>query len=179
MVQNESEYKYLINKLPTFENYKRYYFKQTYFTKNTETLQKIKSIFPKLNEESIEGLNTFRIRKIVDERIQYILTLKSKGLFTRREYEEEITEEDYLFFFKYAEKIIKKNRYIEVVDNFTFEFDEYLNTIEKLLTVEVETNITPENQKKIEDILSKNYNLVFQDVTNEKKYKNKYLEVNK
>lgn len=177
MVQNESEYKYLINTLPAFTNFQKYYFKQTYFTKNIETLQKIKSIFPELNEENIESLNTFRIRKIIGENCKFILTLKSKGLLVRTEYEEEISETDYLFFFSYAEKTIEKNRYIESVEDLTFEFDEYLNTKEKLLTVEVETEINNENKTKIEAILRDKYNLLFQDVTNEKKYKNKYLEV--
>lgn len=176
MVQNETEYKYLINQLPKFTNYKKYYFNQTYFSKNQETLARIRKIFPQLTLESFEEINTFRIRKVISEQKQYILTLKTKGLLTRKEYEEEITEDDYLFFLRFSEKTIKKYRYVEIVNNYTFEFDKYLNTINDLLTVEVETEITLENQKNIEDILHNYYKLTYQNVTDKKEYKNKYLQ---
>lgn len=172
----EIEYKYLIYKLPdNIENKK--YIEQIYFTSNDEKNELLKKL---VNLDNIDNINTFRVRKIIDNNISYVLTLKSKGDLYRSEYECNLSENDYKYLSEEVESIIIKNRYVIKKsfnnDDYTFEFDEYLNLNTDLLTVEVEVDsLEPKYKQDIEYILSNVFKLEYKDITNEKKYKNKYL----
>ena len=176
MINKEAEYKYMIFTLPNLDDSKKYYIKQSYFEKNEETLKIIKDVFQdKLNDELLKSINTFRIREITTDSIKYVLTLKTKGINTRMEYEEEVSSNIGKYLINHSYKTIIKNRYVVNTHNYKFEFDEYLNLCSPLLTVEVETDINKKNQENIERILKNYFKLDFVDITNEKKYKNKYL----
>jgi len=169
----EMEYKYLVDRLPLEFEYKKRYIEQRYFITN-DNKNKLLMSLTKL--DSLDNINTFRVRKITEEKMYYILTLKSKGDLSREEYEVEISESDYNYLSEEVESEIIKNRYIISVNDFVFEFDEYLNLKEDLLTAEVEVDTLDEKLKlDIELIMKDVLKVDFTDVTNEKKYKNKYL----
>ncbi len=77
-----------------------------------------------------------RIRK---ENENFVLTIKGKGLMEREEFELKICEEEYT---KLKEKIeyniIKKTRYIYLIDGIRYEVDEFAGKLSPLLTAEVE-----------------------------------------
>ena len=153
-MSKEIELKYLVSKIP--ENFnKKIYIDQKYFNPKGKEAY-LKSLFLDIN---LNTINTFRLRTItIDNQISYILTLKSKGInYSRDEYEKEIDEKTYNLLNKDIESEIIKNRYIKLIDNYKFEFDEYLNLKIKLITLEVEleteTNIE-EDISKIETILN-------------------------
>lgn len=177
MINIETEYKFLVNKIPeVFDSI--YNITQSYFTLNDITKTEIKKIFTILNNDDFELINTYRIRIVSCNNItKYIITLKTKGLNSRKEYEEEITKEQYDLFNKYSYKTIIKNRYVAQYNNYVFEFDEYFNLVEDIITCEVETKIEDVNYNNITNILKNYFHIEFQDVTNEKKYKNKYLQI--
>ena len=176
MINKETEYKYMIYVLPNLNDSKKYKIKQSYFEKNEKTINIITNIFKnQISEETLNSINTFRIREIETDKTRYVLTLKTKGLNTRMEYEEEVSPEIGEYLKKISYKTIIKNRYVIFYETYKFEFDEYLNLCEPLLTVEVETEINKDNKENIERILKKHFKLEFKDITNEKKYKNKYL----
>ena len=83
----ETEVKYLINKLP--DNLPNpLYIEQRYFVP-TNTLTTILELF---NLSSLENISTKRVRLIkFHNSISYVITLKTKGLYSREEYEQEIT----------------------------------------------------------------------------------------
>lgn len=176
MVNIESEYKYKINKIPNINFEKIYEITQSYFESNELTNKILKDIFSKeINDEVFKEINTFRIRKvIINKKTLYILTLKTKGLCKRLEFEKEIPFNIYKKLLVYTNKTIIKNRYVKDIDGYTFEFDEYLNIIMDLITVEIETDINDTNTKKIENILN-DLNIDYENITTEQKYKNKYL----
>lgn len=177
MVNIETEYKFLVNKIPkVFNNV--YNITQSYFSLNDITKAEIKKIFTILNNDDFELINTYRIRMVsCNNKTKYIITLKTKGLNSRKEYEEEITKEQYDLFYKYSSKTIIKNRYVVEYNNYVFEFDEYFNLVENIITCEVETEIEDVNYNNITNIFKNYFHIEFQDVTNEKKYKNKYLQI--
>ncbi len=77
-----------------------------------------------------------RIRKENDD---FVLTVKGKGLIEREEFELKIDEEEYIKLKEKAEyNIIKKTRYIYIIDGVRFEVDEFVGKLSPLLTVEVE-----------------------------------------
>lgn len=167
----ETEVKYLINKLPiNLPN--PMYIEQRYF-EPVNTLDKILTLF---NLESLNGIPTKRIRLIKTNQISYVITLKTKGLYSRVEYEKEISEELYNEILKEEVKsCVIKNRYKIKIKNYVFEFDEYLNLKKSLFTCEVEDENILEHQKDIENILLNYFNLEFKDVTLDHKYKNSNL----
>lgn len=167
----ETEVKYLINKLPN-NLPKPLYIEQRYF-EPVNTLQIILKMF---NLDSLNGISTKRVRLIKTDKISYVITLKSKGLYSREEYEQEITEEIYNQILKEEIKsCVVKNRYKIKINNYVFEFDEYLNLKEKLFTCEIEGENILDHQNEIEDILLNYFNLEFKDVTLDGKYKNSNL----
>lgn len=172
----EIEYKYLVDKIPFDKNlyYEKKYIEQIYFQTNDNINNQLMDL---LNLDTLDNINTFRVRKIIkDSNISYIITLKSKGKLIREEYETEISEDLYLYLGKDSTNKVIKNRYVFNIDDYTFEFDEYLNINNDILTVEVEVDSLDINIKnKIEKIMNDKLDLKFNDVTNEKKYKNKYL----
>lgn len=181
LMNYEIEYKYLIKKLPfdkESQNIKKKYIEQIYFKTSAEKNEFIKK---KVNLDSIENITTFRVRKIIENNLTYyILTLKTTGQLQREEYEAFLSEYEYRYLSEEIVTVIIKNRYIEDViyndKTYTFEFDEYLNLNIDLLTCEVEVDSLDKRLKEdIEHILKDVYGLDYEDVTNEKKYKNKYL----
>ena len=78
----ETEVKYLINKLPSnLPN--PMYIEQRYF-EPVNTLDKILKLF---NLDSLENIPTRRIRLIKTDRISFVITLKTKVMYSRVEYE--------------------------------------------------------------------------------------------
>lgn len=167
----ETEVKYLINKLPN-DLPNPLYIEQRYF-ETVKTLNKILDLF---NLENLNNISTKRIRLIKTDKISYVITLKTKGLYSREEYEQEISEEFYQEILK--ENILScviKNRYKVNYLNYVFEFDEYLNLKTKLYTCEVEDSEFDKHQEEIEDILKNYFKLDYLDVTLNPKYKNSNL----
>ena len=136
----------------------------------------INRLFPGLD---LNKISTYRVRKLNDDNNKsFILTLKSKAeSYTRDEYETLIDEESYNILKEKEESKIIKNRYIKTINNYKFEFDEYLNLKEKLYTLEVELE-SEENidsiTHDIEHILSSN-GYTFKNVTFDNRYKNNNL----
>lgn len=168
----ETEVKYLINKLP--DNLPNpLYIEQRYFVP-TNTLTTILELF---NLSSLENISTKRVRLIkYNNSISYVITLKTKGLYSREEYEQEITENLYnKILNEPITSCVIKNRYKIIYQNYTFEFDEYLNLKSPLYTCEVEDEYFEEHQQEIESILKKYFKVNYQDVTLDAKYKNSNL----
>ena len=167
----ETEVKYLIDKLPdTLPN--PLYIEQRYF-EPTKTLDKILNLF---NLESLNNISTKRVRLIKTNCIKYVITLKTTGLYSREEYEKEISEELYNeILTEEIKSCVIKNRYKINVSNYTFEFDEYLNLLIPLYTCEVEDNDFDKHQNEIENILLNHFKLNYKDVTLDPKYKNSNL----
>lgn len=181
LMNYEIEYKYLIKKLPfdiENQNIKKKYIEQIYFKTSDEKNEFLKK---KVNLQSIENITTFRVRKIIENNLTYyILTLKTTGELQREEYEAFLSEYEYSYLSKEVISVIVKNRYIEDIlyndKTYTFEFDEYLNLNTDLFTCEVEVDSLDKSLKEdIEYILGNVYGLDYEDVTKDKKYKNKYL----
>ena len=173
-MSKEIELKYLVSKIPENFNEKIYIYQKYFNPKGKE--EYLKSLFKDID---LNTINTFRLRTITkNNKPIYILTLKSKGInYSRDEYEIEINEKTYNLLNKDIESEIIKNRYIKLINNYKFEFDEYLNLKIKLITLEVEleteTNIE-EDISKIETILNK-LNISFENVTFDNRYKNSNL----
>lgn len=169
----ERELKYSINTLPTSLK-DVVLIKQYYFNPNG-ILKVISKIFDNLD---LKDISTYRFRIIDDGKgKKNILTLKTKGLFERNEYEKEVSDEvrDLILSLPIFATIIKK-RYIDSYDNYCFEFDEYLNLNKDLYTVEIELNDFNDTIKlEIENILQNHYNVTFVDVTSDSSYKNANL----
>lgn len=171
-MNKEKEVKYLVNSLPTdFEDV--YHIEQYYFNpKGVE--EKLKRIF-KL--DSLNNISTTRIRKIIhNDDTYYVLTIKSKGLIERDEYEELISEESFnLFLNQEIETKIIKNRYVVHYDDLKFEFDEYLNVNIDGYSLEVEDEDVLNKIDIIEDVLKNHFHLQYKDVTFDNRYKNSNL----
>ena len=172
----ETEIKYKVNKLPKKYD-KKIGIVQTYFDglKKTSILE---DIFPDLD---FKNISTFRARKItILGKNEYILTLKTKSNdgYSRFEYEKEIDLDMYNSLINNNElSVVLKNRYIINYNGYKFEFDEYLNTKEYLITLEVELNTTDINEvekekEKIERIIKDDFKLEYLDVTMDNRYKN-------
>lgn len=173
----ETELKYAIDALPDFEQkelIKKVYIKQDYLI-GSKNEQLYKSLF----NISLEEISVFRIRKIqTGNNTEYVLTLKSKGMISRREYEKNITEDIYNHLLESSNgQLIIKNRFIVSHKGLKFEFDEYLNLCNELYTVEVEMDEKDlqSNKMIVEESLKKHFNVSFIDVTYDKRYKNSNL----
>lgn len=172
----ETEYKFVVDKLPKYYDRKLEIIQQ-YFNKDNKKDLIIKLF--NLNESEFDALNTTRVRLIKeDELIKRVITLKTKGNVSRKEYELEISEGVYNDLIKdNVLSVIKKVRYI-VNKEFNFEFDEYLNLNSRLITCEVEVDDeTTNNQFGIflKDKINKEFNINAIDVTNDYRYKNSNL----
>lgn len=167
----ETELKYLINKLPSNLPLP-HYIEQRYFDRRG-----VEDILKKMFDlNSLDNISTTRIRLIKHLEISFVITLKTKGLYSRCEYEKELTEKEYKVFLNQPiTSCIIKNRYIINKSEFNFEFDEYLNLKNKLYTVEVEVANIENNRQKIEQILDNDFSLNFKDVTLDFRYKNSNL----
>lgn len=168
----ETELKYLINRLPSDLPF-AHYIEQRYFDRRG-----VEDILKKMfNLESLDNISTTRIRSIKHEDISYIITLKTKGLYSRYEYEKLLTKKEYeVFLNQPITSCIIKNRYIINKGEFNFEFDEYLNLKNKLYTVEIEVDNIENSRQKIEQILSNDFSLKYEDVTLDFRYKNSNLQ---
>ena len=171
----ETEVKYLIDRLPKGLGEKKE-IEQTYLVKE-EHEQFLKRIF---NLSSIEEFNTMRVRKTVKgNAVIYMLNIKTKGAISRMEYEAALSVEQYNdLLTKTKQSTIVKNRYLVKVDDFNFEFDEFLSLKDPLFVVEVELEKEhlKEQQPLIENILASHFGLKFKDVTIDPRYKNVNLE---
>lgn len=168
----ETEIKYLIDKLPANLPSPNY-IEQRYFLMDGKE-EVLKNIF---QLDTLLEIKTCRIRLIKDSsKINYVLTLKSSGLYSRKEYEKIIDYNLYQEFLKQPiTSCIIKNRYTIEKNNFVFEFDEYLNLNQSLYTVEIETD-NLNNTCKIERILNDVFQIKYLDVSLNPKYKNSNLQ---
>lgn len=105
--------------------------------------------------------NQFRLRKYNK---MYFLTIKSKGIMTREEFEIKINKKTYDKYLKLKKKSLKKYRLEKKKKNFLFEFDYFPK--HKILTVEIEF-------KTIKD--AKKFKINAKEVTKIKKYGSKQL----
>lgn len=162
----ETEYKYLISQIPKICKSPTHIC-QYYLSNNSITF------LNNFLNTNFNNEHSFRIRNI-DDKIFY-LTIKSKGLLKRQEYEITIDEQMFnCLYKKYAINQIQKERYILLHNNLKYEFDSY-KIPEKLNTVEVEVkhpNI--ETKEEIENYL-KYLGVRFKDITYLENYKNNNL----
>lgn len=104
---------------------------------------------------------------------EYILTVKSKGMLSRQEFELDLSLEDYNSLLKKAEgNVITKRRYIIPLDGgLTLELDYFKDLFEGLVMGEIE--FTDEDE-------AKKYNLpdfVIREVTFDKRYHNSNMSL--
>ncbi len=89
-----------------------------------------------INQGYISTTPVIRIRQTDNA---YYLTIKSKGLISREEYEIEISESEYLSLLsKVTNNIITKNRYYIPFYPYTIELDIFSGLLEGLIVAEVE-----------------------------------------
>ncbi len=104
---------------------------------------------------------------------EYILTVKSKGMLSRQEFELQLTQEDYQNLLKKSEgNVITKRRYIIPLDNgLTLELDYFKDLFEGLVMGEIEFSDEDEAKK---------YNLpdfILREVTFDKRYHNSNMSI--
>lgn len=122
---------------------------------------------------TISKLNEVRYRKTGDE---YLLTNKVGEGLARDEFEVVISKTE----FKKAKKkrlssIIEKSRYSFEIDGLNYFLDVYTGNLAPIVTLEVEFSTIQEAMSfKLEDIFG---DLHYKDVTEEPRYKNKYLSL--
>lgn len=109
----------------------------------------------------------FRLRQKSNK---FYKTYKKGNGLTREEFETEIPEEEFNTFWPLTkEKRLEKTRYYIPYDKHTIELDVYKNSLQGLITVEIEFKTEDEaNEFIIPDWFDK-------DVTNDEEYKNKNL----
>lgn len=105
--------------------------------------------------------------------IEYILTVKSKGMLSRQEFELQLTQEDHQNLLKKAEgNVITKRRYIIPLDNgLTLELDYFKDLFDGLVMGEIEFSDEDEAKK---------YNLpdfILREVTFDKRYHNSNMSI--
>ena len=167
----EAEFKFLVSALPDkFDE--KLEIVQIYFD-HTKKMQFVKALF---GVENIDDIDTARIRSIKTKNNQsYFVTIKSKGLFERKEYEKQISKSLYDFLMEDAMSAIHKNRYVVYIDKYKLEFDEYKNK-QGLVTCEVE--VENKNIKQQYDEIIKiinNLGICAKNITENEKYKNNNL----
>lgn len=172
----EIEYKFLLKKKPKqLENNNKYIeLIQYYYDKNYH-----KNLLDLLNvpDQIKEKIDTLRLRiEHVKNKTKYVLNAKTKGKKERFEFEKEIDTKlaNQLKKCKNIGKIAKKRWKIKEND-YIFEFDEYFKNKNKLLVCEVEVTKQTDNYKKIISILKNKFNVDFEDITYQSKYKNSNL----
>ena len=171
----ETEYKFLVDKLPTYYDQK-IEIVQIYFDK-----LKVKDLILKIfefDDSEFDNITTSRVRTIkVDNQTRYLITLKTKGKISRIEYEREITKEQYdELIYNNMISIIMKNRYV-IQKEVCFEFDEYLNLKSNLITCEVEIDDSDYDKVIIylKNLIKKHFDIEAIDVTLDSRYKNSNL----
>ncbi len=145
----EIERKFLVQNLPNLNNYPHKDIVQGYISFNPE----------------------IRIRKANDK---CYLTVKSEGTISREENEIEINLTIFSSLLKIVKgRIIYKTRYfIPLADSLNAELDVYHEDLDGLFTVEVEFL----NMQDAQNFLPPNW--FFEEITEDKKYKNKNLAAN-
>jgi adenylate cyclase len=106
-------------------------------------------------------INQIRTRKIGEK---YFLTLKSKGILSREEFEIPINKESYEKYKKFTKKSIKKYRLEKIVRGKKYFFDYYEEL--KLVILEIEFKSEKEAKK---------FKIKEKEITKIKKYGNKNL----
>jgi len=139
--------------------------------------------FVELQQAYISTSPVIRVRKkithIADSTIpssttaEYILTVKSKGMLSRQEFELPLSETDYLNLLQKAEgNIITKRRYIiPLSDGLTLELDYFKDLFDGLVMGEIEFANEDDAQK---------YNLpefIIREVTYDKRYHNSNMSL--
>lgn len=173
----ETEFKFLLKDIPNYikNNSNKYEITQIYFNGSNKLIE-LKELFPNVD---IASIYTFRLRYLKNKGInKNIVTLKTKGKISRLEFEKEIDDEQAkILINNNIISIIMKNRYKYNYNDYCFEFDEFLNLKNELFTCEVEIHNghIKEDYEKIINIFSTKFNLEFQDVTSDYRYKNSNL----
>ncbi len=144
----EIERKFLVNSLPVLGDYKGKLVKQGYISTDP----------------------VIRVRKMDD---LYTLTVKSKGHLVRREFELDLTPEQYDDLWEKVNNVyVSKTRYFIPLDAaHVAELDIYYEELEGLVTVEVEFDST----RAAERFIAPEW--FGQDVTHDSRYKNNHLAV--
>ncbi len=146
---------------------RKFLIKENYFT-----LDNYKYI--DIQQAYISTSPVIRVRKKAsDQKEEYILTVKSKGMLSRQEFELELTRDDYENLLKKAEgNIITKRRYIIPLDNsLTLELDYFSDLFQGLVMGEIEFS---------SEEAAKKYNLpdfVIREVTFDKNYHNSNMSL--
>ena len=173
----ETEFKFLIDRIPKIKFDRKLEITQIYFNGfKCKTL--LIDLF-KLSEDEFNMIHTFRARIIKEnQNVDYIITLKTKGITSRKELELNVSKDIYdLLINNNIVSIIIKNRYI-LKDQYNYEFDEYLNLQNKLFTCEVEVTLDEMNDNiktYLMNNLQKKYLLSVSDITMDNRYKNSNL----
>ena len=150
----EIERKFLFKNIPfDLNNYDCFYMEQAYISTN-----------PVIRIRSKEDFQEEKSKK-------YILTIKSKGLMTRQEYEMQISKEEYEnLLHKVEGNLIQKKRYlIPVSHGYTLELDVFEGIFSGLIIGEIEYP-TEEAAKKYTPS-----NLEFEEVTFDNTFHNSTL----
>ncbi len=144
----EIERKFLVGSLPTLGDFKGKLVKQGYISTDP----------------------VIRVRKMDD---LYTLTVKSKGHLVRREFELDLTPEQYDDLWQKVNNVhVSKTRYFIPLDSkHVAELDIYYEELDGLVTVEVEFDSTREAEKFIAP------EWFGKDVTHDSRYKNNHLAV--
>ncbi len=130
--------------------------------------------FVELQQAYISTSPVIRVRKRTTANTEeYILTVKSKGMLSRQEFELNLDTEDYNNLLKKAEgNVITKRRYIiPLSDGLTLELDYFKEIFEGLIMGEIEFSSEDEAKK---------YNLpdfVIREVTFDKRYHNSNMSI--
>jgi adenylate cyclase len=110
-----------------------------------------------------------RIRQMGDS---YYLTVKSAGSLEREEWEKDIPAWVFELLYPRAEgRVVEKTRYSVPYGGFTLEIDEYCGRHEGLVTMECEFP----DRKSVENLVLPAWAAGAVDVTQDKRYKNKWL----
>ncbi len=144
----EIERKFLVNSLPALGEHKGKLVKQGYISTDP----------------------VIRVRKMDD---LYTLTVKSKGHLVRREFELDLTPEQFDDLWKKVDNVyVSKTRYFIPLDaDHVAELDIYYENLEELVTVEVEFDSTRDAERFIAP------EWFGKDVTHDSRYKNNHLAV--
>jgi CYTH domain-containing protein len=117
------------------------------------------------------------------DKIEHILTLKSDGQMSRKEFECQLSTESYDWYKqrKTIGKPITKIRYQYPIPETTLilEVDQYLEQHTGLIIAEVEFDPSQYNKQHVTFYVIKTLGNTVNDVTNDKTYKNAYLAISK
>lgn len=137
--------------------------------------------FQEIQQAYISTSPVIRVRKKniyvagseIPSKEEYILTVKSKGMLSRQEFELELTEEDYNNLLSKSEgNIITKRRFLIPLDNnLTLELDYFKGLFQGLIMGEIEFSHEDEAKKyNLPDFISK-------EVTFDKRFHNSNMSL--